>query len=54
MQAHCDNDDCTTFEPGREAVWFKVHEDGYDRSKYDTSGDTAEDKSAQCWGATAM
>lgn len=26
--AKCDNDDCTTFMPKNESVWFKVQEEG--------------------------
>lgn len=26
--AKCDNDDCTTFMPQNESVWFKVQEQG--------------------------
>lgn len=26
--AKCDNDDCTTYEPGTDAVWFKIQENG--------------------------
>lgn len=28
--AKCDNDDCTTYSPGTDTVWFKVQEDGRD------------------------
>lgn len=26
--AKCANDDCTTYEPGTDAVWFKIQENG--------------------------
>lgn len=28
--AKCDNDDCTTYTPGTDTVWFKIQEDGRD------------------------
>ncbi|KAI3397523.1 hypothetical protein diail_10615 [Diaporthe ilicicola] len=38
--AKCDNDDCTTYEPGTDAVWFKIQENGREGTS-DTWGTTA-------------
>ncbi|KAK7705335.1 hypothetical protein SLS64_005425 [Diaporthe eres] len=39
--AKCDNDDCTTYEPGTDAVWFKIQENGREGT-------------SDTWGATAL
>lgn len=51
--AHCDNDDCTTFQADGN-VWFKVDEAGYDASQFDENEPDAESKQVNCWASTTM